>query len=324
MRKSDKDVKSIVKVSPTQVFQHRTVIPNDYHCVCEYCRTNFLGEIYDVLNNKPYSAAARYSYYPPKREDDMHLDTGHFQGYRWAIHQFTKPGDWILDPTVGTGTTIVEAINNNRNAIGVELEYSHLTQENIDAQYAREKRAIIKTPMGEYLFRQGDAKNIASYLEEWGVEKESLQLIINGTPYPTMKGKSSDAPERKRWKIVDGERVTAMEKTFDYNMEDNMGKKSGSEFWGLIETMYMDSVPYLKPGGYFITIIKDMIQNKSPYLLHKMVTDLLMEHEDLEYHGCFIHSHWPPTLHMLTYPKRFPEVDLPLYQTGIVLRKKVK
>jgi hypothetical protein len=86
--------------------------------------------------------------------------------------------------------------------------------------------------------------------------------------------------------------------------------------------MYWDTLPYLRPGGYFVILIKDMIQNKQPYLLHKMVIDRVLEKDSLEYFGSYVHSHFPKTLHMLTYPKRFPDVKIPLYQTGIVLRKK--
>jgi DNA methylase len=40
---------------------------------------------------------------------------------RAAIDAFTKPGDWVLDPFAGGGTTLVEAIASGRNAIGVDI-----------------------------------------------------------------------------------------------------------------------------------------------------------------------------------------------------------
>lgn len=320
--------KSTTIVTPQEILGHRKKIPADYHCKCSYCRDNFLGEIYDVTENRPYSAGARYCYYPKRTGKDKHLDPGHFQGYRWAIHRFTEPGDWVLDPTVGTGTAIVESINNGRNAIGVELEYPHITQESIDAQYTRKDNPAT----GKHLFRQGNAKFIKKYLDEWEIPKESIQLIINGTPYPTIGGKSSDSPERKGFtdKVSKEEREYFFDDSFDYYNEDNFGTKKGSEFWHLIDNMYWDSIEYLKPGGYFIVLIKDMTQNGEPYLLHKMVIDHVLEkgsllkiHNDMEYYGSFIHQHFPKTLHMVTYPIRFPDRVIPLYQTGIVLRKKM-
>ena len=32
----------------TDKIYHRETVPNDYHCTCNYCRDNFLGEIYGI------------------------------------------------------------------------------------------------------------------------------------------------------------------------------------------------------------------------------------------------------------------------------------
>src|SRR5438105_475195 len=38
-----------------------------------------------------------------------------------AIRAFTEPGDLVLDPHVGGGTTLVEAIAAGREAVGVDI-----------------------------------------------------------------------------------------------------------------------------------------------------------------------------------------------------------
>ena len=40
---------------------------------------------------------------------------------RSAIHTFTESGDWVMDPFVGGGTTLVEALAAGRNALGVDI-----------------------------------------------------------------------------------------------------------------------------------------------------------------------------------------------------------
>lgn len=40
---------------------------------------------------------------------------------RAAIGAFTEPGDWVIDPFVGGGTTLVEAMAMGRNAVGIDI-----------------------------------------------------------------------------------------------------------------------------------------------------------------------------------------------------------
>mgnify|MGYP004000730485 FL=1 len=41
---------------------------------------------------------------------------------RWAIQQHTNPGDLVLDPFAGSGTTLVEAVLNERIGLGVDFD----------------------------------------------------------------------------------------------------------------------------------------------------------------------------------------------------------
>ena len=53
----------------------------------------------------------------------------------WFIKLFTKQGDWILDPFVGSGTTCMVAKELWRNSVGIEIkeEYYQLAKSNIDS-----------------------------------------------------------------------------------------------------------------------------------------------------------------------------------------------
>ena len=289
--------------------QSRPGIPSDYHCTCEYCK-NFMGEIYNMDQDKYYSNRIRKNYYLDKAGE--HLDVGQVIGYKWAIQNLCPKDGYVLDPTAGTGTAIVESIINGRNALGVELEYPNIGELNI-----RHAIELMKDKINQkFYFRQGDARKIDEYIEEWGFDKPFLDLIINGTPYPKLSGKSSDAPERKNLKTRD-------DKSFDYTHEKNIGLTKGEEYWNLVNTVYSKSIKYLKPGGYFVILIKDLVQDKKPYLLHKYIIDVVLENNpDMEHYGFFLHKHCPTTLFLNTYVKRFPNIPIPLYQTGVVLRKK--
>ena len=41
---------------------------------------------------------------------------------RWALETFTDPGDYVLDPMCGSGTTLVEGLLMGRNAYGVDID----------------------------------------------------------------------------------------------------------------------------------------------------------------------------------------------------------
>ena len=61
----------------------------------------------------------------------------------WFIRLFTQPGDTVLDPFMGSGTTNFVAQRMNRNSIGIEIkkEYYDRVQEQID-----EKRLVLFEP----------------------------------------------------------------------------------------------------------------------------------------------------------------------------------
>uniref|UniRef100_A0AAN0M728 Methyltransferase n=1 Tax=Yoonia rhodophyticola TaxID=3137370 RepID=A0AAN0M728_9RHOB len=40
---------------------------------------------------------------------------------RGAIEAFSNPGDWVVDPFAGGGTTLVEAMAMGRNALGIDI-----------------------------------------------------------------------------------------------------------------------------------------------------------------------------------------------------------
>ena len=38
------------------------------------------------------------------------------------ILTYTNPGDWVLDPFMGSGTTVVQALKHNRRAVGIDID----------------------------------------------------------------------------------------------------------------------------------------------------------------------------------------------------------
>lgn len=302
----------------SKLFYRNEGIPLDYHCSCEYCTTNFIGEIFHTPTQQYYSGVGRKKYYHPDKH--KHIAEGQYQGYRFAIQQWTQQGDLVFDPTVGTGTAIVESINHGRNAIGIELEFPHVAQKNIDHQFNKSRLIL---PTGKPILIHGDARNTTQILTDNGIQPNSIALVLNGTPYPKLSSVSSDSPQRNLMKDEKGNLTRESAEERNYKIQENFGLYKGQEFSELICNMYLDCIPFMRIGGKMVILIKDMTQNKKSYLLHKyVVDDLLSKTKQLQYTGCFIHKHLPYTLHMNTYNKIHPDSEqVPLYQTGIVLTR---
>lgn len=85
------------------------------------------------------------------------------------IKFFTKKGDTVLDPMVGTGSSIVACDSCNRNGIGIELS---------------EKWAKIAKNRTSQKIITGDARNLESVLENNGIKK--INFCITSPPYWNM------------------------------------------------------------------------------------------------------------------------------------------
>ncbi|MEU2610703.1 DNA methyltransferase [Micromonospora sp. NPDC007271] len=99
-----------------------------------------------------------------------------------AVHAYTQPGDLVLDPMCGIGTTLVEAIHAGRDAIGVEYEsrWSNIADANIThahAQGAAGRASVVR----------GDATRLAALLP--AALAGQVALVVTSPPYgPTVHG----------------------------------------------------------------------------------------------------------------------------------------
>jgi modification methylase len=99
-----------------------------------------------------------------------------------AVEHYTRPGDLVLDPMCGIGTTLVEAVHAGRDAIGVEYEskWSDIADANIKhahAQGATGRGAVIR----------GDSTGVLSLVP--AALAGQVALVVTSPPYgPTVHG----------------------------------------------------------------------------------------------------------------------------------------
>lgn len=97
---------------------------------------------------------------------------------RNLIERFTSKGEWILDPMMGGGTTLVESKLLGRNAIGVDI--------NLNAVILARDRLRFRLPQGHSNGRTeiktylGDARRLGK------IPGESIDLIATHPPYSSI------------------------------------------------------------------------------------------------------------------------------------------
>jgi DNA modification methylase len=137
------------------------------------------------------------------------------------IRLYSKEGDTVLDPMVGSGTTMIEAKSLGRQGIGFDIhsEVVKLAQESCKFNYEKCYEPIIK---------QGDASSLES------VENDSIDLIATHPPYLNIIKYGA--------KSVEG----------DLSAISNLQK-----FCDEIEKVAQECYRVLKPGKYCAILIGD-------------------------------------------------------------------
>jgi DNA modification methylase len=90
------------------------------------------------------------------------------------IEIYTKPGDIILDPFCGSGSTIIAAQNLDRQGIGFEIKSEFVTLAEERLQMGNPKHSHNNTLR---IFNE-DARNLSKH-----VKPDSIDLIITSPPY---------------------------------------------------------------------------------------------------------------------------------------------
>lgn len=276
-------------------------LPKDYHCTCKYCK-QVIGELIRP-DGTHYSRLARRKYYSKAETASTKDPSGHIAKTplhiaRWAIQAYTRPGDWVLDPTVGAGTTIVESLTHGRNAVGVEIQFVDVVAAN--AEHVVETRGL----NAKWAVAHGDARDMAKHLKELGVPKP-FQLVVNNPPY---------------WGDQSQKGVGAAVYAYDKSRANLAFLKEGPEYYDTLRVIYGECVKAMALRGHLVIGVKDQMRNKVPDQLHEKIGDVIASIPGIQFVGAAVLKHYPTTLFINTYEQR-TGVKPPMYQSILVFQK---
>lgn len=159
--------------------------------------------------------------------------------------RYTKKGDWILDPFMGSGTSLIEAQRMNRNAIGIDLK-----QKIIDI--ALERITAEKNSESKIFTICGDSAtvDIKSALENFGAN--NLQFVIFHPPY---------------WDII----------KFSDNQEDLSNCANLENFLEGFGKVIDNTTAYLEKNRYCACVIGDKYANSQVIPLGFYCMNLFLE-----------------------------------------------
>jgi modification methylase len=164
---------------------------------------------------------------------------------RQAIEAYSEPGELILDPMCGIGTTLVEAIHAGRRAVGIELDprWAKLARANVDharAQGASHPAHVI----------EGDARLTPQLLTD---EHRQVDLILTSPPY------ACQVATVLAENMLTHSGALRREDTSNYSPDrSNLGHARGDGYLAAMADVYAACAAALRPGGFLVLVTKDM------------------------------------------------------------------
>lgn len=200
------------------------------------------------------------------------------------IEFFTKKGDIVLDPFLGSGSTALACVRTNRKCIGIEL-YSEWVE------LAKQRLGLFSQECEIY---QGDALDILKKLPS-----QSVDFVITSPPYWGILSKEDHKTRKERLS-------KNLKKDYGNDERDLSLIKEYDVFLAKLKDIFIETYRILKQKRYICVIVSDFRHEKRYYMFHSHIAEIL---EDIGFilHGLIIIVQDNKRL----YPYGYPHVFVP-------------
>ena len=181
---------------------------------------------------------------------------------RKVIELFTHKGALVLDPFVGSGTTLLAAQDGERNAVGFDLSQAY-----VELSESRLTEPPLAAAQSRQLAIQEDARNIPGYLTE-----ESLSLIFTSPPYANLLNRKRKNKSRRGDLRKNGQ----YKKVEQYSQDPrDLGTLSLDQFCVEMADIYAGLLPLLRPKAHCVINVPDMWWENERITIHMALTEAL-------------------------------------------------
>ncbi len=223
---------------------YRTLLPINTTKTCS-CKPNHLSCLTAKEWVKAQLGVWRFAYEKRDiRDKNLHPATFPIALAKKVISLFTHEGELVIDPFVGSGTTLVAAQDLNRNSVGFDLQEKY-----IDLCVERLKSNNLFN-QSQQIAVQDDARNIPLYFAPG-----SVSLIWTSPPYANLlnrkrKNKSRRGDERKNEQFG---------KVEQYSQDPrDLGTMPLEQYTQAMGDIFEKLLPLLKPKAHCVINVADM------------------------------------------------------------------
>jgi len=200
-----------------------------------------------------------YSIAPPREElKRLHPATFSERDIERLLRLFTKEGQTVLDPFVGSGSTLIACHNAKRQGIGIELvdEWVQVTRQRLDDAGAGTEQQVLA----------GDAEE---KLDE--IAPASIDFVVTSPPYWSILGKAAGMKAQ-------AERVQRDLPTKYSEHEADLGNiQDYRVFLQSLGEVFAKCATVLRPAKYLACIVSDFRHGPKFHLYHADVAVVIEE-----------------------------------------------
>ncbi len=188
---------------------------------------------------------------PPPRKDDVLRHPAKYPEtlVQEFIEFFTKQGEVVLDPMVGTGSTIVAAMRSGRHSYGIELnpKYANVAKDVILQE--RESLGGSASHLTTEVIN-GNAAEIAGIVSKH--EIPPIDYVITSPPYWDMlHAKGAETQNHRR-------QDENLDVVYSDDPNDLGNVSDYDDFLERLAQIYIGLKPFLKPKAYLTIIVKNV------------------------------------------------------------------